>query len=75
MGFQFDRRHFGIERIALAFGGGWEAGFNSVPREVHGMAAHVADLAAAKVPMHVPMDAAALEVFRVVGMKRRRADP
>ncbi len=75
MGCQFDRSDFGIEGIAFAFGGGGQAGVNGVPGEVHRVATHVADLAGAKVPVHVPMEAAALEILRVVGMKRRRAEP
>ena len=75
MRFQFDGDDLGIERITLALGRGWEAGFNSVPGQVHGVAAHVAHLAAAPVPMHVPMKAPPLEVFRVVGVKRRWSEP
>src|SRR4029078_1656500 len=71
MGFELYWSHFGIERIAFAFGGKRQARLNSVPGEVHRMAAHVADLAATEVPMHVPMKAAAFEVLRVIGMKRR----
>src|SRR5205814_2340775 len=75
MGFEFDGCDFGIETVALAFGGSGKPGVDRVPRQVHGMAAHVADLATAEVPMHVPMQAAALEVFRVVWMERRGPEP
>src|SRR5580765_453628 len=72
---ELDRRHFRIEGVALAFGGCGKAGFNRVPREVHRMAAHVANLASAPVPVHVPMEAAALEILRVVRMKWRGTEP
>jgi len=79
VGFQFDGRDVGVEWIALAFGGGGEAGVYGVPGEVHGVAAHVADLAAAEVPIHVPLEAVhagtAREVFRIPGMLGRGAKP
>src|SRR5262249_51769706 len=75
MSFQFYWSHFWIEWIAFAFSRRRQAGIDRVPGQVHRMAAHVTHLATAEIPMHVPVKASALEVFRVVGMKRRRPQP
>ena len=57
VGFAFDRGDVRVERLALGFGGGGQAGVDGVPEQVHRVAAHVADLAGAEVPEHVPLQA------------------
>ena len=52
--FAGDRGDVGIEFFAFRFGGGGQGGVDGVPEQVHGVAAHVADLAGAEVPVHVP---------------------
>jgi len=72
---EFHGDNFGVEGIAHAFGGSREFGVDGVPGEVHRVAAHIADLPGAPVPMHVPMEAAAFEIFRVVRMEGRGTEP
>ena len=54
-----------------------QLGVDHVPGEVHGVAAHVAHLADAEVPVHVPLQAIAAlgEIARVVGVVGRGSEP
>ena len=74
-----DRRNVGIEFLALGLRRGGQRRVNGVPQQVHGMAAHVADLSGAEVPEHVPGEAVragpAGKIARVVGVLGRRAEP
>jgi len=54
---EFYRRHFGIEGVAFAFGAGRKPGFDRIPGEVHRVAPHISHLAAAEVPVHIPLEA------------------
>ena len=76
---QLDRSDIGIEGVALRLDRGRHARVDGVPREVHGVGAHVTDLAGAKVPKHIPLEAicsgATGEIARIVGVIRRRTDP
>jgi hypothetical protein len=60
-------------------GGGGEGAVDGVPEEVHGVAAHVTDLACAEVPVHVPFEAvgtgAAGEIGGAVGVVGGGAEP
>lgn len=44
-----------MKRVALGLGGGGQIGVEGLPREVHGVRAHVAHLAGAEIPVHVPL--------------------
>ena len=56
-----------------------EGGVDAVPGDIHGMAAHVADLAVAEIPIHVPLQAvrpgSAGEIAGIVGMEGRWPKP
>lgn len=67
--------------VGVAFGGylGGSVGIEDVPGEVHGVAAHVADLPAAEVVIDVPLEAvgagSAGEILGVVGVVGCGAEP
>ena len=76
---QLDGCYFGIVRFAGSRHNGRQRGIDGMPGEVHGMAAHITQLAATEVPVHIPAQAiharTAGEVAGVVGVHGRGPDP